>query len=54
MCPNHVETFLDTRLSTTRVTERVELWDKYARQPMDSNSVKLQFMKRCQVENTDL
>ena len=50
MCPNHVETYLDTRLATTRVTERVELWDRYARQPLDTNSVKLQFMKRCQRE----
>jgi len=50
MCPNHVETFLDTRLETTRVTERVKLWDKFARQPLDTNAVKLQFMKRCQRE----
>ena len=48
MCPNHVETFLDTRLRTTSVTERVQLWDRHARQPVDTNAVKLQFMKRCQ------
>ena len=53
MCPNHVETFLDTKLQTTSVTERVELWDKYARQPLDTNAVKLQFMKRCQREKRD-
>ena len=53
MCPNHVETFLDTKLQTTSVTERVELWDKYARQPIDTNAVKLQFMKRCQREKRD-
>ena len=50
MCPNHVECFLDTMLKTTSVTERVELWDKYARQRIDSNAVKLEFMKRCQRE----
>ena len=50
MCPNHVESFLDTKLQTTSVTERVELWDKYARQPLDTNAVKLEFMKRCQRE----
>ena len=53
MCPNHVESFLDTKLQTTSVTERVELWDKYARQPIDTNAVKLQFMKRCQREKRD-
>ena len=50
MCPNHVECFLDTKLQTTSVTERVELWDKYARQRIDTNAVKLEFMKRCQRE----
>jgi len=49
MCPNHVEQFLDSKLlNSTSITERVALWDKYARQPIDTNSVKLQFMKRCQ------
>lgn len=53
MCPNHVESFLDTRLTTSSVTERVNLWEKYARQPIDTNAVKLQFMKRCQREKRD-
>ena len=53
MCPNHVESFLDTRLTTSSVTERVNLWDKFARQPIDTNAVKLQFMKRCQREKRD-
>jgi len=49
MCPNHVEQFLDNKfLSSTSITERVQLWDKYAKQPIDTNAVKLQFMKRCQ------
>ena len=52
MCPNHVEQFLDNKiLSTTSITERVKLWDKFAKQPIDSNAVKLQFMKRCQRRN---
>jgi len=51
MCPNHVESYLDTCLSTTRVTERVQLWDRFARRPInDSAAVKLEFMKRCQRE----
>lgn len=49
MCPNHVENLLDNKfLGSTSATERVRLWDKYARQPVDSHAVKLQFMKRCQ------
>eukprot|EP00090_Calanus_glacialis_P019103 TRINITY_DN29443_c0_g1_i1.p1 TRINITY_DN29443_c0_g1~~TRINITY_DN29443_c0_g1_i1.p1 ORF type:complete len:772 (+),score=286.60 TRINITY_DN29443_c0_g1_i1:49-2364(+) len=49
MCPNHVEQFLDNKvLSSTSITERVALWDKFAKQPIDTNAVKLQFMKRCQ------
>jgi len=49
MCPNHVEQFLDSKvLTSTSITERVALWDKYAKQPIDTNAVKLQFMKRCQ------
>ena len=28
MCPNHVESLLDARLTSSRVTERVNLWDK--------------------------
>jgi len=52
MCPNHVEQFLDNKvLSSTSITERVKLWDKFAKQPIDSNAVKLQFMKRCQRRN---
>jgi len=49
MCPNHVEQFLDNKmLLSTSITERVALWDKFANQPIDTNAVKLQFMKRCQ------
>jgi len=53
MCPNHVEQFLDNKLLTsTSITERVALWDKYAKQPIDTNAVKLQFMKVCQRKKT--
>eukprot|EP00092_Neocalanus_flemingeri_P030683 GFUD01033315.1.p1 GENE.GFUD01033315.1~~GFUD01033315.1.p1 ORF type:complete len:771 (+),score=220.33 GFUD01033315.1:57-2369(+) len=52
MCPNHVEQYLDNKiLTSTSITERVKLWDKFAKQPIDSNAVKLQFMKRCQRRN---
>ena len=47
MCPNHVEPFLDQRLlSSGSATERVHLWDSWARQPLDAHAVKLQFMRR--------
>ena len=49
MCPNHVENWLDSKLLTsTSATERVKLWDRFARQPLDSHGVKLQFLRRCQ------
>jgi len=47
MCPNHVESLLDTRLTSSRVTERVNLWDKFATQPIDPHAVKMQFLKTC-------
>ena len=47
MCPNHVESLLDAKLTSSRVTERVNLWDKYANQPVNPHTVKLQFMKKC-------
>ena len=49
MCPNHVENWLDGHLlCSTSASERVELWDRWARQPVDSHAVKLQFLRRCQ------
>lgn len=47
MCPNHVESFLDSRLNSSRVTERINLWDSFATNDIDTNAVKLQFMKKC-------
>jgi len=51
MCPNHVESLLDSRLTSARITERVKLWDTYANQPVDTNDVKLTFMKKCSRQN---
>ena len=47
-CPNHCEQLLDSAvLSSTSATERVRLWERHARQPVQHHAVKLQFMKRC-------
>lgn len=47
MCPNHVENFLDSKLlNSTSITKRLELWDKYAKLPIDQNSVKITFLNR--------
>jgi len=47
MCPNHVENFLDSKLlNSTSITKRLELWDKYAKRPIDQNSVKINFLNR--------
>jgi len=47
MCPNHVESFLDSKLTSNRLTERINLWERYATQPIDTHIVKTQFMKKC-------
>ena len=37
MCPNHVEQFIDAKLvKSTRLSERLDLWQKYARNPIVS------------------
>lgn len=47
MCPNHVEHTLDSQLlDTLKVTERVRLWDLYARQPLNQQTVKVQFLNK--------
>lgn len=51
MCPNHVESLLDSRLTSSRLTERVNLWDKFANQQLDGHAVKLQFLKKCARKN---
>ena len=47
MCPNHVENFIDSNLVTsTSLSERLDLWQKYARAPVDANSVTLDFLRK--------
>lgn len=49
MCPNHVEHFLDLNLlGSTRLTERIKLWQKYSTSQLDSAVVKLDFLAKCQ------
>ena len=47
MCPNHVENFLDANLVTsTSLTERLKVWQKYARRPIDTETVRLEFFRK--------
>lgn len=47
MCPNHVEHFLDSNLvPSTSVTERLKIWHKYARTPVNPDTVRLEFFRR--------
>lgn len=47
MCPNHVEKFIDSNLLTsTRLSERIALWQKYARTPVNDESVRLEFFRK--------
>lgn len=47
MCPNHVEHFLDSNLvSSTSVTQRLKIWQKYARTPLNPDSVRLEFFRK--------
>ncbi|ELT92679.1 hypothetical protein CAPTEDRAFT_228495 [Capitella teleta] len=52
MCPNHVEHALDGELlNTLKVSERVKLWDEYAHQPIDQQTIKIQFLKKIHRKN---
>ena len=47
MCPNHVENFIDANLvSSTSLTERLKLWNKYAKTPVSTDSVRLEFFRK--------
>jgi hypothetical protein len=47
MCPNHVEHFLDSNVvSSTSVTQRLKIWQKYARTPVNPDSVRLEFFRK--------
>ncbi|XP_030378116.1 PHD finger protein 12 [Scaptodrosophila lebanonensis] len=46
MCPNHVENFIDANMTTSiSATERVRLWNRF-HQPVDHESVKMEFFRR--------
>ena len=47
MCPNHVENYLDANLVTsTSLTERLKVWRKYAKRPVDTETVRLEFFRK--------
>lgn len=47
MCPSHVEHYIDSHLlKTTRLTERLKLWNKYAKQPVDTETVRADFFRK--------
>ena len=47
MCPAHVENLVDTKLvGSTSLTERLRLWDKYARAPVNQEAVRLEFFRK--------
>ena len=47
MCPSHVEHFIDSNLlKSTRLTERLKLWNKFARQPVDTETVRTDFFRK--------
>ncbi|KAK9892454.1 hypothetical protein WA026_019906 [Henosepilachna vigintioctopunctata] len=52
MCPIHVEHALDSILLTsTSLTERVKLWDKFAGASLDQNAIKLEFFRKVNRKN---
>ncbi len=47
MCPTHPEHAIDSKLvGSTSLTERLRLWNKYARCPVDVESVRLEFFRK--------
>lgn len=54
MCPNHVEHFLDLNmLTSTRLTERLKLWQKYSLKKFDSQTVMMDFLNKCNNTRVD-
>ncbi|CAG9759595.1 unnamed protein product [Ceutorhynchus assimilis] len=52
MCPLHVEHIVDSKLLTScSLSERIALWEKYARQPIDEDKVKRDFLRKIHREN---
>ena len=47
MCPKHVEQFIDSKLvKSTRLSERLALWQKYAKNPINVESVRMEFFRK--------
>ena len=47
MCPNHVENYLDANLvNSTSLTARLKVWQKHARKPVDTETVRLEFFRK--------
>ena len=47
MCPAHPEQFLDANLvTTTSLSERLRIWKKFAREPVDTETVRLEFFRK--------
>lgn len=47
MCPSHVEQIIDSKLVTsTRLSERMALWQKYARNQVNVEAVRLEFFRK--------
>jgi hypothetical protein len=47
MCTMHPENFIDQNmLTSTSLTERLKLWQKYAKKPVDTETVRLEFFRK--------
>lgn len=52
MCPAHPQQFIDWNLvSSISATERMKLWDQYAKDPVDHEVIKLQFFRKVHMKN---
>lgn len=48
MCPNHIEHFIDeTLLKTSRLSERINLWNKYSILQNNFGKIKEEFINKC-------
>lgn len=52
MCPAHPQQFIDWNLvETLSASERMKLWDRYAKDPIDHEVIKLQFFRKVHMKN---
>ncbi len=48
MCPNHLENFLEQNMvKSSRLSERINLWKEYSNSKLNLDSVKFDFIKKC-------